>query len=82
MAKSTTATKKIEEIQDFAKELKAVNVKKNPVERSDKKAECRFSTVICADYGTFMPGETGSIPQTRAKELAALGKCEILRTEE
>lgn len=78
MAKNTRSSKKLEEIQDFVKDLKAENVRQNPVDYNGEKKRCRFLTIICADYGTFTPGEIGEIPAIRATELAALGKCEII----
>ena len=44
-----------------------------------KKTKVKFLTLICGDFGTYMPGETGEIALANAKELERLGKCEILK---
>ena len=81
MPKNTNKSRKIEEIQDFSKDLKTEGVRINPAEYSGKKVKCKFLTMICADYGTFMSGEVGEIPEVRAKELELLNKCEVLKSD-
>lgn len=80
MAKNTRTSKKIEEINSFEKDLFAENVRQDPITYECRKVKCHFNTLICADYGTFMPGDEGEIPEIVAKELEELGKIKILKT--
>ena len=82
MAKNTHAARRVEEIQDISKDMKAEKVRVSPVEYKGKKKQVLFKTLVCADYGVFMPGEKGEIPEKCAEELEKLGKCSFLKDEE
>ncbi len=77
----TSKPKKVEEINNFEKDLFAENVKVNPEETAEKKVHCKMLILICSCFGTFQPGEVGELPESMALELKKLGKCEILEEE-
>jgi hypothetical protein len=78
MAASSKA-KKVSEINDLQKDLQAQTVTRDPVHTEENKVKVKFLTMICASYGTFMPGEVGEIPESYVKELVECRKCEILK---
>ena len=78
MAASSKA-KKVSEINDLQKDLQAQTVTRNPQQTEENKVKVKFLTMICACYGTFMPGEVGEIPESYVKELVECRKCEILK---
>lgn len=78
MAASSKA-KKVSEINDLQKDLQAQTVTRNPEQTEENKVKVKFLTMICASYGTFMPGEVGEIPESYVKELVECRKCEILK---
>lgn len=81
MAASSKA-KRVSEINDLQKDLQAQTVTRNPEQTEENKVKVKFLTMICASYGTFMPGETGEIPETYVSALVNLGKCEVIKKQE
>lgn len=79
---ASSKSKKLSEIDDFQKDLSTQSVKCNPEETSENKVKVRFCTMVCASYGTFMPGEGGEIPESYVPELVRLGRCEVIKAQE
>lgn len=76
---ANSKAKKASEVKDFNEDFPTQPVKQNPVETEEKKVKVRILTIICACYGTFMPGEVGEILESYVKELVECRKCEIIK---
>lgn len=79
---ATSKAKRVSEINDLQKDLQAQTVTRNPEQTEENKVKVKFLTMICASYGTFMPGETGEIPESYVPELVRLGRCEVIKAQE
>lgn len=78
MAKSTKVSKPVSEVNDLQKDLVTEKVTQSPKVKNGEKVKAKFLGLVCAEYGTFYPGDVREIDRDTALELIAAGCCEIV----